>query len=116
MEMYTFYLIFAFIVGSRASDFEPGSLNCVPPARYKMEACLNSDPCCFVSPVFVNGCFRGCQVACHNSILCPRICPVLKRFDIEKCVNSDPYCFVQKLTDVTRSGRVCFKGCMMACQ
>ncbi|XP_061181490.1 uncharacterized protein LOC133190035 [Saccostrea echinata] len=114
MKMYAL-LIFAICIGSCASVFEPGRLNCLPPARYRMGACLNTDPCCIVSPVFVNGCFQGCQVACHNSIFCERTCPVLTRFDIEKCVNSDPFCYVKKITEETR-GRVCFRGCMMACQ
>ncbi|XP_022303941.1 uncharacterized protein LOC111111325 [Crassostrea virginica] len=79
-----------------------------------LDACLISDPCCFVTPRFENGCFLGCDPVCHNSAFCDRKCPVLKRYEVESCVNTDGLCFVQELKEDI-FGQTCFRGCVKGC-
>ncbi|XP_048781322.2 uncharacterized protein LOC125683867 isoform X2 [Ostrea edulis] len=96
----------------------PEKWPCLTPSFNRLQACTTSDPCCFVEPVFRNGCFHGCDVKCRNSAFCERACPVLS-LDTEtmkQCINRDPHCFVQKLTEVNlMNGKQCFSGCVKAC-
>ncbi|XP_022308064.2 uncharacterized protein LOC111114063 [Crassostrea virginica] len=93
--------------------------SCPPVQTADLANCWNTEPCCFVEPIYIRdsfgfGCFKGCLKKCSKNCVNP--CVGLPLVDLRDCRTTDPaHCDVMPSYELVK-GHHCFKGCTQFCE